>query len=100
MSLTFVVTQNVDARFRGFLGSLMLELASGVYVSARMNLGTRERVLEVLRDWHGQLQKGSIVAVWMAKGCPGGIGIEILGEPLKTLVETDNFLLTCRPDKS
>lgn len=36
MSLTVVVTRDVQNRYRGFLGSVMLEVSAGVYIFARV----------------------------------------------------------------
>ena len=47
---TLVVTRDVEERHRGFLISVMLEIAPGVYVSPRMSQGVRERVWSVLTD--------------------------------------------------
>ena len=44
MSMTVVVTRNVAPRFRGFLASVMLEIAPGVYTAPEMSKGVRERV--------------------------------------------------------
>ena len=48
MPLCIVVTRDVEMRYRGFLGSVMLELAPGVYAGPRMSKGVRERVWDVL----------------------------------------------------
>jgi CRISPR-associated protein Cas2 len=37
VSLTVVITRDVEMRYRGFLGSTMLEIAPGVYISPRMS---------------------------------------------------------------
>jgi len=96
MSLTIVITQNVEERYRGFLGSAMLELAAGVYFSAILNRGTRERIWDVLQTWHHTLHNGTITMVWQSKDCSNGLGLKILGEPLKTLVDVGDFLLASR----
>jgi len=44
MPLAVVVTRDVADRFRGFLASVMLEVAPAVYISPRMTKGVRERV--------------------------------------------------------
>lgn len=44
---TMVVTRDVEDRYRGFLTSVMLEIAPGVYVSPQMSQGVRERVWSV-----------------------------------------------------
>ena len=55
MPLTMVVTRNVEARYRGFLTSLMLEVAPGVYVAPDMTKAVRTRVWYVLKDWWATL---------------------------------------------
>lgn len=96
MPLCIVVTRDVEMRYRGFLGSVMLELAPGVYSGPRMNKGVRERVWEVLSEWHGQLHTGSIVMAWRDAGAPGGLSVLTLGEPPKELVEHEGSLLVRR----
>ena len=39
MPLTMVITRDVEDRYRGFLGSAMLELAPGGYAQPRMSAG-------------------------------------------------------------
>ena len=56
--MTVIVTVNVDARYRGFLASAMLEIAPGVYTAPRMTSGIRERVWDVLADWYYELGQG------------------------------------------
>ena len=97
MSLTVVITRDVEMRYRGFLGSAMLEIAPGVYVSPRMSKAVRERVWNVLCDWHGTLGAGAIVMVSRDKTKPGQIAIETLGMPPKELLEADGLLLVRRP---
>lgn len=100
MSLTLVVTRDVQPRYRGFLGSVMMELAPGVYVSPRMSARVRERVLDVMAEWHGALGQGSITMVWRDKACPGGISMKLFGEAPKDIVEADGLLLTRRETAS
>ena len=100
MSLTIIVTRDVQGRYRGFLGSVMLELAPGVYVSPRMNKAVRERVWAVMEEWHGQLCQGSITLVWRDRTAAGGVGIKQLGEAPKDLLESDGLLLARREIKS
>lgn len=56
MPFTVAVTRDVEDRYRGFLGSIMLELAPGVYAQPRLSAGVRGRILAVLADWHGLLR--------------------------------------------
>jgi CRISPR-associated protein Cas2 len=39
MPMTVVVTRDVEDRYRGFLSSVMLELAPGVYTGPRLGRG-------------------------------------------------------------
>jgi len=96
MPLCIVVTRDVEMRYRGFLGSLMLELAPGVYAGPRMTKAVRERVWDVLTEWHGALQGGSVVMAWRDATAPGGIRVKALGEPPKDIVEHEGSLLVRR----
>lgn len=49
--MTVVVTRNVAPLYRGFLASVMLEIAPGVYTSPAISKGVRERVWNVLSVW-------------------------------------------------
>ncbi len=96
MPMTVVITRDVEARYRGFLGSAMLELSSGVYAHPRLSAGVRVRLWNVLSDWHGQLQQGSIVMTWNDTAANGGLGLLALGEPPKKIVPHDAMLLVKR----
>lgn len=96
MPLTMVVTRNVEARYRGFLTSLMLEVAPGVYVAPDMTKAVRTRVWYVLKDWWATLQRGSIVMVWRDIRAVGKLRLEVLGEPSKEIVDADGVLLVKR----
>lgn len=96
MALAMIVTRDVADRYRGFLASVMLEVASGVYVSPRMNKGVRERVWAVMTEWHGQEPRGSLVMVWRDLNETGGVGLAHLGTPPRELVELDGMWLTRR----
>ena len=97
MPLCVVVTRDVEDRYRGFLGSAMLELAPGVYAYPRMSAGVRERIWTVLSDWHGRLGRGSIVMTWAATAAAGALGVRTLGSPPKEVVAHEGVLLTRRP---
>lgn len=96
MPLTMVVTRDVEARYRGFLTSVMLEVSAGVYVAPDLSAGVRGRVWSVLSDWHSVLGRGSIVMVWRDTASPGRLSIETLGEPPKKIVDADGVLLVKR----
>ena len=93
---TLVITRDVEARYRGFLTSVMLEVAPGVYVSPQMSAGVRDRVWAVVSDWWSTLQRGSLVMVWHDKSATGNLRIETLGEPAKEIVDADGVLLLKR----
>ena len=97
MPMVVVITRDVEARYRGFLGSTMLELAPGMYAHPRMSAGVRTRIWSVLADWHGQRRRGSIVMTWADSKANGGLGLTTLGEPPKQIVPHDALLLVRRP---
>jgi len=91
MPFTVVITRDVEDRYRGFLGSIMLELAPGMYAQPRLSAGVRGRVL----GGYGQLRRGSIVVCWAEPSGNGGLGLRTFGEPPKTIV-THNAMLFVR----
>lgn len=96
MPLTIIVTRDVEARYRGFLTSVMLEVSAGVYVAPDMSSGVRERVWGVVSRWWETLRRGSLVMVWRDKAATGHLRIETLGEPPKKIVDADGILLVKR----
>lgn len=104
MPMTLVVTRNVAPRFRGFLASVMLEIAPGVYTGPRMTKAVRERIWTVLEDWYESLyvppSQGEaeicILMTWPDRKAEGGQAIQSLGVPRKTIVEVDGILLVNR----
>lgn len=96
MALVMITTRDVADRFRGFLCSVMLEVAPGVFVSPRMSPGVRERTWSVLSDWHIQEPRGSLIMVWRDLNATGGIGLAHLGTPPRELVEHDGMWITRR----
>ena len=91
--MTILVTVNVQARYRGFLASVMLELATGVYTSPQMTDGIRNRIWDVLTRWHSQLKQGSIVMTWRDPSAVGEQRIRTLGEAPKNIVDADGVYL-------
>jgi CRISPR-associated protein Cas2 len=91
MALVTIVTRDVADRFRGFLASVMLEVAPCTYISPQMNKGVRERVWSVMTEWHAAEPHGSIVMIWRDREATGGIGLATLGTPAKTLIEIDGM---------
>ena len=96
MALVVIVTRDVHYRFRGFLASVMLEIAPTVYISPRMNPGVRLRAWETLEGWFSAEPQGSVVMVWRDMNETGGVGIKTLGEPPRELVEVDGLWLVKR----
>jgi CRISPR-associated protein Cas2 len=97
MAMTVVVTRNAPMRYRGFLASCMLEIASGVYTAPRMNRGVRERVWRVCLEWSSLLpEDGCILMTWRDSRAPGGQAVLIIGEPAKTVCDHEGFLLARR----
>lgn len=96
MPMTVVVTRDVEARYRGFLTSVMLEVAPGMYVAPDLSKGVRERVWAVLADWYASLGRGAIVMVWRDPKTVGALRIETLGTPPKEIVDADGLLLVKR----
>lgn len=96
MPLTIIVTRDVEMRYRGFLTSIMLEIAPGVYVAPEMSAGVRQRVWSVMTDWWSQLGRGSLVIVWRDVNAAGNLRIETLGEAPKEIVDADGVLLVKR----
>ena len=96
MPMAMAVTRNVEARYRGFLTSVMLEVAPGVYVAPDLSAGVRTRVWDVLSAWWAELGRGSIVLVWRDTKAVGNLRIKTLGEPPKEIVDADGILLVKR----
>lgn len=91
MPLVTIVTRDVPDRFRGFLSSVMLEVAPCTYVSPRMNRGVRDRILRVMNEWHMAEPRGSIVVIWREGEATGGVGLAHIGTPPKNLIEVDGM---------
>lgn len=97
MPMVVVITRDVEPRFRGFLGSTMLELSAGVYAHPRMSPAVRARIWDVLADWRAELGRGAIVMTWADTAANGGLGLTTLGEVPKDIVAHDAMLLVRRP---
>ena len=91
--MTVIVTVNVEARYRGFLASAMLEIAPGVYTSPNMTGGIRERIWAVLSEWYSQLGQGSIVMTWRDPDAISEQEVRTLGESPKEIVDADGVYL-------
>ena len=91
--MTVIVTTNVEARYRGFLASAMLEIAPGVYTSPNMTSGIRERIWDVVSEWYYQLGQGSVVMTWRDPSAVSEQEIRTLGESPKQIVDADGVSL-------
>ncbi len=96
MPMTVVVTRDVADRYRGFLASIMPEVATGVFTSPELSKGVRERIWTVLSDWWMTKPGGSIVMVWKDEQAAGRLGVASLGEPSRSLADIDGVLVTRR----
>ena len=96
MTLAVIVTRDVEARYRGFLGSVMLEVAPTVYVHPNLSVGVRERIWAVLEDWYATLRHGAIVLVWHDPAELGRLGIRVLGLSPRALQEIDGLFAVKR----
>lgn len=93
MPTTIVVTRDVEQRYRGFLASVMLEVAPGVYVGPDISKAVRERIWAVLTKWFNYLGRGAITMVHSDTSAPGGLRIYQLGDPPKEIWDADGVLL-------
>ena len=78
MPMAIVVTRNVEDRYRGFLASLMLEVAPGLYVAPDLSKSVRTRMWNVLSAWWTALGTGSVVLIWRDTKAVGNLRIESL----------------------
>jgi CRISPR-associated protein Cas2 len=96
MPMTVLVTRDVADRFRGFLSSVMPEVAPGVFVAPALSRGVRERIWTVLAGWWDGMPGGSILLVWRDDTQPSGLGLRSLGMPPRELTDVDGLLLVRR----
>ena len=96
MPMTVVVTRDVEARYRGFLASVMLEVAPGVYVGPDVSQAVRERIWTVVTKWFGFLGRGAITMVYRDSTASGNLRVLQLGDPPKELWDADGVLLVRR----
>ena len=94
--MTVVVVRNVADRYRGFLASVMPEIAPGVFVSPNLSRGVRERVWAVLSKWWDAVPGGSVVLTWRDEAAASRLGLLTLGLPRRDLADLDGALLVRR----
>jgi CRISPR-associated protein Cas2 len=100
MPMTLVVTRDVADRYRGFLSSIMPEVAPGVYVTPELSKSVRNRITIVLSDWWTNLPGGSIVMAWKDDAAAGRLALFTLGLPPVTLADVNGILMMRRPLQS
>lgn len=93
MPMTLIITRNVEDRYKGFLSSVMLEIAPGIFTAPNLSSSVRERIWTVLIYWHSELQKGSIIMTWPDSKQVGKQAIKTLGEPKRELVDIDGIFI-------
>ena len=96
MAMTLIVTRNEPDRIRGFLASLALEVAPGVYTAPEMTKGVRERMIASLIELHVPATDRMILVSWPERGAPGGQAFHVIGAPAVRLVEHDGMWLARR----
>jgi len=95
MPMTVCITRDVPDRTRGFLSSVMPELAPGIYVSGDLSQAVRDRILTVLTEWHyATATQGSVILVWKEQAQAGGIGIKAIGTPKREIIDLDGVLVS------
>jgi CRISPR-associated protein Cas2 len=94
MPMTVIITRDVADRYRGFIGSIMPEVATGVFTSPDLTRVVRERVWGVLTEWWSHKPGGSVLMVWRDDKAPGRLGVSSLSEPSRELADLDGVLVT------
>ena len=97
--MTVITTNNASPRIRGFLASVMLEIAPAVYISPKMNERVRTSVWLHLEEWYPYEDKAAIVMIWREPKAIGKLGVRTLGTPKLSLLELDGLLVTFREVK-
>lgn len=94
MPMTLAVTRNAAPRVRGFLASVMLEVAPGVYTAPRMTKAVRQRVQRVMLDWIDDFPADSgLLLAWPDTHAPSGQALWIIGDTKTTLVDHDGVIM-------
>ncbi|WP_368669474.1 type I-E CRISPR-associated endoribonuclease Cas2e [Roseibium sp. RKSG952] len=74
----------------------MPELSPGVYASSNLSRGIRDRLWEVVSDWHSQLRRGSVSMIYEDKNQPSGLMVESVGAPAREIVDFDGFYVSLK----
>ena len=100
MSLTILVTRDVAARYRGFLASVMPELAPGVYVAPGLTAAVRERVWAVMEEWWTHAPGAAVVMAYPDREVPGRLAVRVLGVPPVELADVDGVRMVVQRSAS
>lgn len=95
--LAILVTRDVSARYRGYLASVMPELAPGTYVGPTVTKAVRDRIWSVLADWWRTDPGGSVILAYPDREAAGGLAIRTLGTPPVQLVDLDGLRVVMKP---
>lgn len=100
MAMTVLITTNVEDRYRGFIRSCMPEIDPGLYLSNSISAQVRDRLWNVLSDWHASMQNGSIIMIYPDKTSPSGLKICRLGCQNDKYVDLDGMLVVVKKSNS
>jgi CRISPR-associated protein Cas2 len=80
-------------RFSGFLHSIAMELAPGMFLAADFDRASFSRVWQTLEEWHARSPEGWIVAVLPAAKVRHPPELRTLGVLPRMLIEQDGLHL-------
>lgn len=96
MPMTIIVTRDVAPRYRGFLASVMPEIAPGTYVSPALSPAIRARIWDVIERWWAEAPGGSVLLTYASREEPGGLAVMCVGLPPVQLAMLDGVRVTRR----
>lgn len=86
-------------RVHGFLRSCMLNPHPGVYLSVKLDGGSRDRIWKILVDWWNAEPRGTILMLYNDKKQPMGIAMRSLGAPRRTIESLEGIHVLLRKAK-
>jgi len=98
MALTLIVTRDVAARYRGFLASVMPEVAPGVYLSPDVSAAVRERIWAVMEAWWDHAPGSALILAYADREAVGRLAIRTLGTPPVALRDVCGVHMVVRRD--
>lgn len=93
MKYAVIALSGKPRRFSGFLHSVAMELAPGMFLAADFDRAAFDRVWRTLEEWHAHWPEGWIIAVLPAKKVRHPPELRALGVPPRTLIELDGLYL-------